>query len=83
MWIQDLREICERSFNERLEGQSGVQEIQLDWRKAHSLGEMDESLLQGLERRAAKLLDADDTEWSRLLDNDDFWKAGWGSQVES
>tara|TARA_Y100000588_G_scaffold308660_1_gene333330 strand:+ start:15115 stop:15435 length:321 start_codon:yes stop_codon:yes gene_type:complete len=83
MWIQDLREVCEMSFNEREKGQNGVERMRLEWKKAHSLGEVDESLLLGLERRAEKLLNADDSEWSLLLDNDNFWKAGWGSQVES
>ena len=82
MWIQDLREICERSYNERSEGQSEVSVLQLEWRKANTKGEVDGPLLEGLERRAATLLGADDSEWSRILEDDDFWKAGWGSKVE-
>ncbi len=59
-----------------------VGEIRDKWRKAHSDGEVDEPLLDGLERRYEMLVDAQDSEWSKLLDNEDFWKAGWGSKVE-
>ena len=43
---------------------------------------MDQALLEGLERRAMMLLGAGDAEWSDLLDDEDFWKAGWGSKVD-
>ena len=82
MWILDLRESCERNFDEREKGQLEVEEIRNKWRKAHSDGEVDESLLDGLERRSELLIDAQDSEWSKLLDNEDFWKVGWGSKVE-
>jgi len=82
MWIQDLRESCERSFDQREEGQLEVEKIRNKWRKAHSDGEIDEPLLDGLERRAELLIGAQDSEWSELLDSEDFWKVGWGSKVE-
>jgi len=82
MWIQDLREACERNFEQREKGQLQVEEIRNKWREAHSEGEVDESLLDGLERRSELLIRAKDSEWSRLLDNEDFWKVGWGSKVE-
>lgn len=82
MWIQDLREVCERNFDQRVEGQLEVEEIRAKWRKAHSDGEIDASLLSGLERRSLLLIDAGDSEWTLILDNEDFWKAGWGSKVE-
>ena len=82
MWIQDLRESCERNFDRRAEGQLEVEEIRNKWRKAHSEGEVEESLLDGLERRSELLIEARDSEWSELLDDEDFWKAGWGSKVE-
>ena len=82
MWIQDLRESCERNFDERVKGQLEVEEIRNKWRKANSDGEIDESLLDGLERRSELLIDAQDSDWSELLDNEDFWKVGWGSKVE-
>ncbi len=82
MWIQDLRELCERNFNDRDEGQLGVEEMRLEWRKSHSEGEVSESLLDGLERRALLLLEAGESEWTSILDNEEFWKAGWGSKVD-
>ena len=82
MWIQDLREVCERNFDQRVEGQLEVEKIRAKWRKAHSDGEIDASLLSGLERRLLLLIDAGDSEWTLILDNEDFWKAGWGSKVE-
>lgn len=82
MWIQDLREVCERYFDDREAGQDGVKGIQVDWRKSHSEGELDDSQLNGLERRAKLLLDADDSDWKKALDDEEFWKAGWGSSME-
>ena len=82
MWIQDLREACERNFEQRGKGQLKVEEIRNKWREAHSEGEVDKSLLDGLERRSELLIGAQDSEWSKLLDNEDFWKVGWGSKVE-
>jgi len=82
MWIQELREVCERNFNDRSEGQLGVEKIRTKWREAHSYGEVADSLLDGLERRSFLLINAGDSEWGLLLDNEEFWKVGWGSQVE-
>ena len=39
--------------------------------------EIDEELIEGLDRRAFYLLKADDQEWSDLLDNLKFWRPGW------
>ncbi len=82
MWIQELREVCERNFNDRSEGQLGVEKIRTKWREAHSDGEVADSLLDGLERRSFLLIDAEDSGWGLLLDNEEFWKVGWGSQME-
>ena len=82
MWIQDLREICEKRFDNRETGQSEVESMRVEWHKAFSEKEMDETLLEGLERRAMTLLGAEDAEWSDLLDDENFWKAGWGSKVD-
>tara|TARA_B100000674_G_scaffold15117_1_gene10991 strand:- start:1529 stop:1846 length:318 start_codon:yes stop_codon:yes gene_type:complete len=81
MWIQDLREVCEKSFDSREVGQLEVEAMREEWQKAFSEREVDEALLEGLERRAMLLLGAGDSEWSDLLDDEDFWKAGWGSKV--
>ena len=82
MWIQDLREVCEKSFDNREVGQLEVESLREEWKKAFSEKEVDEALLEGLERRAMFLLGAGDSEWSDLLDDEDFWKAGWGSKVD-
>ena len=82
MWIQDLREVCEKSFDNREAGQLEVESLREEWQKAFSEKEVDEALLEGLERRAMSLLGAGDSEWSDLLDDEDFWKAGWGSKVD-
>ena len=75
-------EICEKSFDNRETGQLEVESLRVEWHKAFSKKEVDEALLEGLERRAMMLLEAGDSEWSDLLDNEDFWKAGWGSKVD-
>ena len=82
MWIQDLREVCEKSFDNREVGQLAVESLREEWQKAFSEKDLDAALLEGLERRAMFLLGAGDSEWSDLLDDEDFWKAGWGSKVD-
>ena len=82
MWIQDLREACERFFDNRVEGQEEVRRIRREWQSAHSEGEVAEPLAEGLDRRADRLLGANDSEWGELLNDEDFWKPGWGSTVE-
>ena len=59
-----------------------IKGVQADWRKSHADGELGDSQLEGLERRAKLLLDADDSGWKRVLDDEEFWKAGWGSTME-
>ena len=51
MWIQDLRECCEANFDHREKGQVEVEEIRNKWMNAHTDGEVDESLIDGIERR--------------------------------
>ena len=82
MWIQDLSEVCEKSFDSREIGQLEVESLRVEWHKAFDEKEVDEALLEGLERRAILLLGAEDSEWSELLDDENFWKAGWGSKVD-
>tara|TARA_Y100001970_G_scaffold159963_1_gene195724 strand:- start:1087 stop:1473 length:387 start_codon:yes stop_codon:yes gene_type:complete len=76
-WIQDLREICERNYENPTTGQSRVREMQVEWSDSHAKGEIDDALLQGLDRRAFRLLRADDKEWIMWLDDEDFWEPGW------
>ena len=56
MWIQNLREVCEKSFDTRETGQLEVESLRGEWHKAFSEKEVDEALLDGLERRAILLL---------------------------
>ncbi len=34
-------------------------------------------LFDGLNRRARRLLDSNDSDWIEYLDNEEFWKLGW------
>ena len=82
VWIHDLREICERCYDSRSHGQGLVLEIQNEWRGAHSKGDIEGLLLDGLERRAKRLLESNDKGWEECLDDEAFWKPGWGSKSE-
>ena len=55
MWIQDLREVCEKSFDSREIGQLEVESLRVEWHKAFDEKEVDEALLEGLERRATSV----------------------------
>ena len=77
MWIQDLREICERCYDNHEEGQRQVGVMQAEWNEARDREEVASSLLDGLERRAYKLLQADAETWLEWLDNEEFWNPGW------
>ena len=77
MWIQDLRETCERCYDDYEEGQRQISAMQAEWNEADGRGEVDVSLLDGLERRADKLLHADAGAWLEWLDNEEFWNPGW------
>ena len=81
MWIQDLREICERCYDDHEEGQGQVSAMRDEWNEARARGEVDSSLLDGLERRAGKLLHADSGTWLECLDNEEFWKPGWREEA--
>ncbi len=81
MWIQDLRELCEKSFNNHTDGQLKVREMQIEWTVANKNGEVSDSLLEGLDRRAFRLLQSNAEEWLEWLDNDGFWSPGWKGEV--
>jgi len=82
-WIQDLREICERNYENPTMGQNRVREMQVEWTDSHAQGELDDSLLQGLDRRAFRLLRADEEEWIMWLDDEGFWEPGWKGGFDS
>ena len=77
LWLQDLREICEKNFDNYIEGQRLIRQMQIEWTDAHSRGEISDDLLQGLDRRAFRLLRATSEEWLQWLDDIEFWKPGW------
>ena len=77
VWLTELREMCEQHFDNHAEGQRRIAQLQIDWKDAHGEGEVDAELLQGLERRAYRLLRADANDWLSWLDNEDFWRPGW------
>lgn len=81
LWLQDLREISEKNFDNPAEGQRLIRQMQVEWTDDYKNGEVTEELLSGLDRRAFRLLRADADEWLRWLDDEDFWMPGWG--VES
>ncbi|MFL2976436.1 MAG: hypothetical protein ACJZ49_02675 [Candidatus Thalassarchaeaceae archaeon] len=77
MWLIELQELCEREYQNPASGQARVREIQIEWTDAHSRGEISNDLLQGLDRRAFRLLRATSEEWLQWLDDIEFWKPGW------
>ena len=81
MWIQDLRETCERCYDDHGEGQRQISAMQAEWNEADGRGEVDVSLLDGLERRADKLLHVDAGAWLEWLDNEEFWNPGWREEL--
>ena len=81
MWIQDLRETCERCYDDYEEGQRQISAMQTEWNEADGRGEVDVSLLDGLERRADKLLHVDAGAWLEWLDNEEFWNPGWREEL--
>ncbi len=76
-WLQDLRSLCEKFFDEPSEGKVGVAELQKEWTKAHQREELSDELIDGLNMRAKHLLSANDEGWLMWLDDENFWKPGW------
>ena len=59
MWIQDLREVCERCYDDHEKGQLLIGELRAEWHEASDRLEVEVSLLDGLARRAGARLPAD------------------------
>ena len=76
-WLSDLQEMCERNFDSPEDARRQIRQMQIEWRDANSDGEMDDSLFEGLQMRAFRLLKGDDNEFTLWLDNLEFWKPGW------
>jgi len=77
VWLDELREICERHHDSPEAGRMRIREMQVEWKDAHGREELDSTLFEGLERRSFQLLRATDEEWLGWLDDDEFWKPGW------
>ncbi len=77
-WLQDLRELCEINFDNYVEGQRLIRQMQVEWTDSHQKGDVSNELLAGLDRRCFRLLRADSDEWLKWLDDEDFWAPGWG-----
>ena len=76
-WLQDLRGICEKFFDDHASGKEGILKLQNEWREAHQRSELTDELIDGLEIRATRLLSADENSWIDWLDDEGFWKPGW------
>ncbi|MBJ24254.1 MAG: hypothetical protein CMB64_06240 [Euryarchaeota archaeon] len=77
IWLQELQEVCEKSFDKPEDAKRIIRQMQIEWKDAAKRNEIDEELIIGLDRRAFHLLNADEKEWSDLLDNLKFWRPGW------
>lgn len=77
MWIQELREMCERHYDDHELGHRAVCDIRDEWLSARSKGEVEDALFEGLQRRAERLLDSEEGQWLACLDDEDFWNPGW------
>lgn len=77
VWLDDLRTICETHYDKPEAGRMRVREMAIEWADAHSKSELDDTLFEGLERRAFQLTRSSDEEWIKWLDNEEFWKPGW------
>ena len=76
-WLADLQEVCERNFDTPEEARRQIRQMVGEWKDAHEEGVMDDSLLEGLNMRAYRLLNCSDDEFSQWLDNLNFWSPGW------
>ncbi|HIF45992.1 MAG TPA: hypothetical protein EYQ73_04245 [Candidatus Poseidoniales archaeon] len=76
-WLTDLQEACERNFDAPEEARRQIRQMAGEWKDANDKGIMADSLLEGLELRAYRLINCDDEEFTHWLDNLGFWQPGW------
>jgi len=76
-WLADLQEVCERNFDAPEEARRQIRQMVGEWKDSHEEGVMDDSLLEGLNMRAYRLLNCSDDEFSQWLDDLKFWNPGW------
>ena len=65
------------NFDSPEEARRQIRQMAGEWRDANAEGVMDDSLLEGLNLRAFRLLNSTDDEFSKWLDDLNFWKPGW------
>ena len=82
-WIGELRDACEKNFDQPEEARRQIRQMQVEWRDAVEQEMLNPSTREGLESRAFRLLTCTDKEWLDWLDNLDFWKAGWKAENET
>ena len=70
-WLSDLQEICEKNFDNPEEARRQIRQMAGEWKDANSDGIMDDSLFEGLNMRAYRLLNCRDDEFSDWLDMPD------------
>ena len=66
-WLADLQEVCERNFDAPEEARRQIRQMVGEWKDTHEEGVMDDSLLEGLNMRAYRLLNCSDDEFSKWL----------------
>ena len=66
-WLADLQEVCERNFDTPEEARRQIRQMVGEWKDAHEEGVMDDSLLEGLNMRAYRLLNCSDDEFSQFV----------------
>ena len=76
-WLLELRDACERNFDNPEEAKRLIRQMQVDWDDCHAKGTLSSVNKEGLESRAYRLLTANDKEWLQWLDDLEFWKVGW------
>jgi len=76
-WLLELRDMCERNFDNPEEAKRRIRQMQVEWKECFDEGTLSEANKEGLESRAIRLLSSTDQEWLKWLDNLEFWKTGW------
>ena len=61
--IDELRQICDGAYEHPEAGRIRLREHLIEWDDAFEMGELTETLHDGLSRRARLLVRADDDEW--------------------
>tara|TARA_B100000287_G_C20466824_1_gene715580 strand:+ start:298 stop:615 length:318 start_codon:yes stop_codon:yes gene_type:complete len=76
-WLQELQDVCEKNFDNSVEAKRIIRQMQIEWNDARKRNEIDDDLINGLDRRAFRLLNSNNHEWNEILDDLKFWRPGW------